>query len=401
MMLVMAGINLLFAGLLALVGMHAGPVKGPRQWALAELCFGIGLGLTAMLHAMPPPWVIGMIAASLALGIGLRYNGIEAFKGRRPQYWIPAALIALLAAQTLWFSVVHNNPQGRIVANWIVLGLANGACALALLVRVAQPLRAAYWLAGASFVVMSVIMLLRAGVVFMQDPNAVGLFAPSNINPTVFLVANLAQASLSCSLVLMINYRLADHLTSLASTDSLTGLLNRRSLSEAAVRLSAYAQRNGLTLSILVIDVDHFKVINDEYGHPAGDEVLCRLAEQMQSAIRSEDYLARIGGEEFCMLLPSTNEAEAAVLAERIRLAFAQLEIPWAGKDLRRTISIGVADSMSAGADLDGLLAAGDRALYRAKNAGRNKVALYSTSVASLLLAQSRATMAMEDGLGV
>jgi diguanylate cyclase (GGDEF)-like protein len=402
MMFIMAGINLLFACLLALVGKHAGPARGPKQWALAELCFGIGLGMTAMLHAMPPPWMIGLIAALLALGIGLRFNGIQAFKGQRPRYWIPVALIALLAAQSLWFSVVRNDPQTRIVANWLVLGLANGACALALFVRVAQPLRTAYWLAGASFVVMSIIMILRSVSVAMQAPEAVGLFAPSSINPTVFLIANLAQASLSCSLVLMINYRLAGRLTALAATDSLTGLLNRRSLTEAAVRLSAYAQRNGRALSILIIDIDHFKRINDEHGHPAGDAVLCQLATLMQAAIRSEDYLARIGGEEFCILLPSTSEAEAAVLAERLRAGFAQLPIAWEGVTMKTTISIGIADSLSAGADLDGLMAAGDRALYRAKNAGRDRVALYSSSVASLLLAQSRAAVQMvEDGLGV
>jgi diguanylate cyclase (GGDEF)-like protein len=382
MMLVMAAINLLFAGLLALVGMHAGTIKGARQWALAELCFGIGFGLTSTLTAMPQPAMVGLIAALLALGTGLRFNGIEAFKGQPVRYSIPAALIALLATQSIWFSVVNDNPAGRIVANWLVLGLANAACAAALCVRVAQPLRTAYWLAGASFVVMSFSMLMRAAFAYLQPPESLLLFSPSNVNPTVFLIANLAQTSLSCSLVLMINYRLADDLLALAATDSLTGLRNRRSLIQSAVRLSAYARRSGRPLAILVIDVDHFKLINDQHGHPAGDEVLRSLAGLMQSMIRSEDYLARIGGEEFCIVLPSTSEAAAAVLAERIRSEFAQLQVPWAGQTLHGTISIGVADSLSAGADLAGLMVAGDNTLYRAKHDGRNRVALFSAASA-------------------
>jgi diguanylate cyclase len=299
MMLVMAGINLLFAGLLALVDKHAGDVRGARQWAVAELCFGIGLGLTSTLTTMPQPMMIGLIAAILGLGIGLRYNGIEAFKGQACRYWIPAALIALLAAQSIWFTVVYDNAQGRIVSNWLVLALSNAACASALFVRVPQPLRTAYWLAGGSFIVLAIAMLLRAVFALMLPPESISLFSPSNVNPPVFFVANLAQMSLSCSLVLMINYRLADDLVALAATDSMTGLLNRRSLDQAALRLSAHARRSGRPLAILVIDVDHFKLVNDQHGHPAGDEVLRWLATLMQSAIRSEDYLARIGGEEF------------------------------------------------------------------------------------------------------
>lgn len=397
MMLVMAGINLLFAGLLALVDKHAGDVRGARQWAVAELCFGIALGLTATLTLMPQPMMIGFIAAIMGLGIGLRYNGIEAFKGQACRYWIPAALIALLAAQSIWFSVVNDNAQGRIVSNWLVLALANAACASALFVRVPQPLRTAYWLAGGSFIVLALAMLLRAVFALLLPPESISLFSPSNVNPPVFFIANLAQMSLSCSLVLMINYRLADDLVALAATDSLTGLLNRRSLDQAALRLSAHARRSGRPLAIVVIDVDHFKLINDQYGHPAGDEVLRWLATLMQSAIRSEDYLARIGGEEFSILLPASCEAEAAVLGERIRSEFAQLTVPWASANLRCTLSVGVADSTAAGADLAGLLAAGDNALYRAKREGRNRVALFSMGPSSFVAAQSQPRRALAE----
>jgi diguanylate cyclase len=397
MMLVMAGINLLFAGLLALVDKHAGDVRGAKQWALGELCFGIALGLTSTLTTLPNPVMIGVIAAILGLGIGLRYNGIEAFKGQACRYWISAVLIAILATQSIWFTVVHDSAQGRIVSNWLVLALANAACASALFVRVPQPLRTAYRLAGGSFIVLSLAMLLRAVFALLLPPESISLFSPSNVNPPVFFVANLAQMSLSCSLVLMINYRLADDLVALAATDSLTGLLNRRSLDQAALRMSAHARRSGRPLAVLMIDVDHFKRINDEHGHPAGDEVLRWLATLMQSAIRSEDYLARIGGEEFCILLPASHEADAAALGERIRSEFSQLTVPWAGASLRCTLSVGVADSLAAGTDLAGLLAAGDNALYRAKREGRNRVALFSVGPSSFVAAPSQPRRALAE----
>ena len=163
------------------------------------------------------------------------------------------------------------------------------------------------------------------------------------------------------------NRRLAE----LATTDPLTGLCNRRRFLEALAAALRAAQRHRGPTSILILDVDHFKAYNDAHGHPAGDEALRVVAGVLRGCRRPEDVPARLGGEEFVVLLPATDATDAAVVAERLR---AEIEsAPWT---LRRvTASVGVATGGDAGvADLDALIAAADRALYRAKREGRNRV---------------------------
>ncbi|MDE2354764.1 MAG: GGDEF domain-containing protein, partial [Betaproteobacteria bacterium] len=179
--------------------------------------------------------------------------------------------------------------------------------------------------------------------------------------------------------VLMVNYRLIMDVQKIASRDMLTDAFTRRRLEEEAQRLLARCVRTGDVMSVMMIDVDHFKSVNDRYGHPVGDEVLRRLADIAQRSIRTDDYFARYGGEEFCILLLSTNEKEALVLAERLRLAYAAALIHVSGYPVKSTISIGVADTQRTGLDWQQLVSAADQALYRAKQLGRNRVVPFAS----------------------
>lgn len=138
----------------------------------------------------------------------------------------------------------------------------------------------------------------------------------------------------------------------------------------------------------MMIDVDHFKKINDKFGHVAGDDVLCQLADIVRASIRGDDYFARFGGEEFCILLPDTTEAEAVIIAERLRHNYAQTPLRTDGITLMSSISIGVTDSSYTEPDLAALVAAADMAMYRAKHLGRNRVIAHST-LASLDAAET------------
>lgn len=174
--------------------------------------------------------------------------------------------------------------------------------------------------------------------------------------------------------VLMLDYRLVGKLGKLATLDPLTGAFNRRLLEEEASRLQARSTRSGSPMAVMMIDVDRFKDVNDHYGHQVGDRVLQLLAKTIETEIRTGDYFARYGGEEFCILLPSTLEDEAYVLAERLRIAYADRTSLFEGKPLRSTLSIGIADSIDVGTEFNLLLQAADQALYDAKKTGRNKV---------------------------
>ena len=163
----------------------------------------------------------------------------------------------------------------------------------------------------------------------------------------------------------------------LSVTDGLTKAYNHRHFQERFKSEFARARRYGDSLSCVMIDIDHFKRVNDDHGHPVGDKVLVRLVEILKDSIRSEDLVARYGGEEFVLLLPQTDAGQAALLAERIRERAAVERLPLAaGARLTFTVSLGVADYTPDRADMDrdSLLSAADAALYRAKTNGRNRV---------------------------
>jgi diguanylate cyclase (GGDEF)-like protein len=161
----------------------------------------------------------------------------------------------------------------------------------------------------------------------------------------------------------------------LARTDSLTGCSNRRSFLETLEIEMLRAKRSAKTFSVLALDLDHFKTINDRYGHPGGDQALCQFVAIVGACIRPFDCLARMGGEEFAILLPETSVDAASAIAERTRMAVAAAVVQMPAEAAGMTVSIGVAQWRLDGPDtLEALLARADKALYEAKRAGRNQV---------------------------
>ncbi len=158
-----------------------------------------------------------------------------------------------------------------------------------------------------------------------------------------------------------------------ASRDALTGVGNRIALEIAADREIALARRNGQPCAILVIDIDHFKQINDKYGHSAGDSVLVAVARELQHSCRDSDSIFRFGGEEFVVLLSQTDETSAMVIAERIRSNLAALRTSYGAQSIHATASIGIA-CLNRNEALQAWFDRADGALYLAKQAGRNRV---------------------------
>ncbi|HEX5617751.1 MAG TPA: GGDEF domain-containing protein [Solirubrobacteraceae bacterium] len=157
-----------------------------------------------------------------------------------------------------------------------------------------------------------------------------------------------------------------------AATDALTGLPNRRSLQDTVRRMLAQASRAVEPLAAVVLDLDHFKQINDRYGHEKGDDVLAAVGQLLSDAIRASDFAARAGGEEFCILLPGTDEVGAETVSEKLRLAISRLDVP--GIEEAVTGSFGIAVYPSHAIDAPTLLRKADRALYLAKDHGRDRV---------------------------
>lgn len=174
----------------------------------------------------------------------------------------------------------------------------------------------------------------------------------------------------------------AEDLRRAAVTDHLTGIANRRAFFDVAARELERWRRAPRPLSLLLIDADHFKNVNDQHGHATGDAVLLALATTLSGCAREIDVVARLGGEEFVVLLPSTDAAGATTLAERIRAAVAATAVEVNGTLVRCTVSIGVSTMGRDVTGLDALIERADEALYVAKAAGRNRVRMHATCVA-------------------
>ena len=168
--------------------------------------------------------------------------------------------------------------------------------------------------------------------------------------------------------------QLEEELKILATTDSLTGLSNRRHFLGAAALVMESFRRYHRPLALVVLDIDHFKKINDSYGHATGDQVLVTVADTMRSVLRSADLCGRFGGEEFVCLLPETTETEARIVAERLRRALAEQSVATAEGTVRFTASIGLTVADVSDATVESLLQRADAAMYEAKKAGRNRV---------------------------
>ncbi|UKD51595.1 GGDEF domain-containing protein [Amycolatopsis sp. FU40] len=215
-----------------------------------------------------------------------------------------------------------------------------------------------------------------------KDDNLLELSTISLGTIATILLVNIPPAIVILVLITVLGNRLAEinQLQSEARTDPKTGIFNVRGWSESAERALARAARGGETLALLMIDLDHFKWINDTYGHPAGDDVLRTVAQTLDEITRPKDIIGRFGGEEFLILLPDVDSTAAKVTAERIRTAIADQRIVTTDKRggsaliTGRTASIGVALLGVNGTTLEQLLQAADAAVYTAKEGGRNQV---------------------------
>jgi len=193
-----------------------------------------------------------------------------------------------------------------------------------------------------------------------------------------FLAMPAAYTGMAIFMVFILASDLAERMRDLARTDPLTGVLNRRGFEESALRVLAQAERGRQPLSVILADVDRFKEINDRWGHAAGDRALQLLVEQLCRERRKDDLVARIGGDEFALLLPNTEARQAVELAEQIRRSLGQLGLHVAGKQIELRVSFGVAERNETSVNAESLIHAADKALYSAKQAGRNQVHLES-----------------------
>ncbi|MDO8250189.1 MAG: diguanylate cyclase [Rhodoferax sp.] len=341
-------------------------IKGIAEWSAALLLVFVGTVL-ATGHGKLPEFISVSIARFLIVsGLYLAYVGTQRFFGVTPRVWPWMTLITGVALIQLWFTFVEPSYHARLVLANMLAGYLFAVHAF-LVFKQGSPTFARVLTLGV-LVAMSVIQWMRLVTSFIW-PVGQDIFetAPHHVvYVTSFVFCILL---LSISMVLMATERLRTELEHLAMHDSLTNALTRRHMNEACHQELERSRRHGRSMALLIMDLDHFKSINDSYGHQAGDRVLVNFVARVNALLRRPDQLGRFGGEEFVALLPDTSLDEALVVAERIRATCALTD-----HTPSCTVSIGVTTNRLDNDSVDTLLTRADVALYRAKARGRNRV---------------------------
>lgn len=282
-----------------------------------------------------------------------------------------------------WFGVVQPDYRWRVLWGSTAMMANIGLGVQALLSGAGRRRSRARVVLLMLFALSALLLAWRNGQLWFDLNPPAATAQPATVNYFYVLLSGMQPLFASIGFLLLYNETLQRELHALARVDSLTGVKNRLALTESATQLLAQANREARPLSVLMIDADHFKSVNDRFGHGGGDKVLLSLVGSIRTTLRAGNVIGRIGGEEFVVLAPDTGLEQALVLAERIRGAVESTPLVFDGHLLQLTVSIGVAAAAPGEHDIPVLLQRADAALYGAKHAGRNRVMAADPQLAS------------------
>lgn len=354
--------------------MHPG-IPGLFHWVLASCSAVLAIALILFYEANPWPPLLSLAQLFVAAGLILSWNGMRRFIGRQPVS--RAAMIAFTVIVLAWITAkqFQHLPEARALGNALLVTVFSGLIARELIAS-STPAMLAMRATGWVFAANATVFLMR--IIFAApNPQNSSLLDPDGFAAFMLFWWLCTTIAVTLGMILMTAERLQADLNSQANRDPLTGALNRRSFTLFTEKAVAQARRYNKPLSVMIMDLDDFKQINDGHGHEVGDQLLCRFVAVADQMLRIDDIFCRYGGEEFVALLPNTSAKQAMVAAERLRIAFAVATTAVDTSDdvPPVTVSIGVAD-LNENEDFDSLLRRADTALYQAKDSGRNRCQL-------------------------
>lgn len=347
---------------------------GLSLWAASMLVHAAAFALLSMRGRLPDLTSIVLANALISATIALAHEALHAFLRQPPvRYliWVPVAVTAL------GFFLLIDRPADRQLLASVVCSAQIGFLLLVFYKSMSRIYGRGKFLFVSGMLLLLLAFVTRGTFLLL---GWIDLRQPLSNMPaqTLMLLVSFVVVMLgSLGFVFMIKDRLDERNRDLAMHDSLTGLANRRAIMQALEQQFSLAQRAEQALSVLMIDVDHFKRINDCFGHPAGDEVLRSIAQRIAERIRVQDIAGRFGGEEFLVILPGTTAEGALQLAEALRVSIAATPVLTTWQTVGATVSLGVFGGViNEAQELDSLLERADQALYRAKQNGRNRAEL-------------------------
>lgn len=350
-----------------------------RDWRISTLLMAGGCVFFAAQGYGPPVLLVTLSNGLVLLGITGYWRALRRFYGEPDVSWLLVpSLVAVVALY--WFVAHQPNLTARVIISavaWVVI--LGGA--IRTLTRAQDDSRSRRVLAVV-FGVVAAFLGARAIYFAVAAPSLADITQRSIINVITPMVTAVLPVIGTTTFLLICSDRIRRQWERAASTDYLTGLANRRTLGAEGDGRLARARAFGDGLAIAVIDVDHFKSLNDRYGHDVGDLALKHVAARLRSACRGGDLPARQGGEEFVVVLDRVDAAQAVKAGERMRAAIAEAPFVANGSELTITVSVGIATLTATDSSFDDLLRRADQALYAAKGNGRNRVELAARAVA-------------------
>ncbi len=344
-------------------------VQGLDYWALGALTLVLAAIVFSLRNAFPG-WLVPICGNSLLFwAIGFSMIGTQKFYGRPPG-WRLFHLVWLAGMACIgWWLLVKPDFLARVAAFSLALSIFY-VVQLALIVRHGERHFSSYFF-GLLMSIQVVVVLARGASALYFGAASIDLLRVGPFQTVYLAVSNFMSLLLTVGFMTVATRRLQTLLEQRSNLDPLTGVLNRRGFGAIYAQQAARMKRALQPMTLLSIDLDHFKSINDRFGHAMGDRVLMHAASRIGQALRETDHVARFGGEEFVVLLPDTAMDRAQRVALRIQASLRE------GRDgglPEYTASIGVACQVSADDKLDDILSLADAALYRAKADGRDRI---------------------------
>jgi diguanylate cyclase (GGDEF)-like protein len=366
----------LYAGVMLVNARISGGSQGAPWFAGSNLCRAGSFLIFALYGPPDSPLRVSQATGGVLAAVGtmMLYRSFVELLERGPllrkaQY----SLLVIVLLVTIYLMMVpHQFPIGSVLLT-ILLGVQTAVTAAVVFRFSGEDVGVAGWLTGAALSAYALVLFMRAMVTMRFG--SPGYEQIADHMERIWLGSSIvANSAIAFGFMFLSAAKVRVELLWRAQVDELTGLLNRWALKRVAMREILRCRRMKGTLAVVMMDLDGMKAVNDELGHGCGDVVLQAVASVLQETVRVQDSVARMGGDEFCVLLPGTTLAEAVAVAERLRSEVHDLVIRYRGDVVQVRASLGVASSHDCGLTWQTLMDQSDAALYRAKREGKNQV---------------------------
>ena len=366
---------LTFCTLLVLVNVreHRG-MPGLRWFAASNVTYFVG-GILIASRDHVPVWVSVVLANFLySIGYVFLHRCLSEFFSQKPLYWWAQCSVAVLSLwQCIYFTLIHPNIRYRLAAIGLATGLQFAICAMVAFHAKLATLRSDAVGMGSVLAISAALNFARTELTLVLGTAQTYLHS-DQIQTTVVMLNTAVFVAIDIAFVSMVATALRNELQTQALTDPLTKVMNRRALVPMVERAMAQSRQTGQPLSAIAVDLDNFKEINDSRGHRAGDMALVDATRCLEAELRESDSIARVGGDEFVIVLPNCSSNSAREIAERLRMTLESRKIMVGEEYVQIRASFGVATLGELMTDWEGLIAECDRALYTAKSVGGNLV---------------------------